>query len=67
MSFHIDISPDAQSHLESLRKRDQAILLTAIERQLRHTPIAVTRNRKPMKSNIISTWELRVGSFRVYL
>ena len=66
MCFEIDFSPDAISQLKALRKRDQVVVLDAIERQLRDTPFATTRNRKPMRSNILATWELRVGVFRVY-
>ncbi len=66
MRFHIETSPAALEQLESLKKREQAILLDAIEQQLRHTPTAATRNRKAMRSNFIATWELRVGNFRVY-
>jgi len=66
MRFHIETSPAALEQLESLKKREQVILLDAIEEYLRYTPTTVTRNRKPMRSNFIATWELRVGDLRVY-
>src|SRR4051812_31089206 len=66
MPYRLDISPDAQSHLVPLRKFDQARIVNAMEAQLTHEPLKPTRNRKPMRSNLISTWELRVGHFRVY-
>lgn len=66
MPYRLDISPDAQMHLAALRKFDQTRLVNAMEMQLRHEPLNSNRNRKPMRSNLIATWELRVGHFRVY-
>lgn len=34
--------------------------------QLRHEPGVETRNRKRLRPNPLSPWELRVGSLRVY-
>lgn len=36
------------------------------ERQLIHEPTKETRNRKPLRPNDLSQWELRVGDFRVF-
>lgn len=66
MSFRIELSPDALAHLESMRKYDQRTVVEQIERNLRHRPLAPTRHRKPMRSSIVATWELRAGKFRVY-
>lgn len=37
-----------------------------VETQLRHSPTAETRNRRPMRPNPIAPWELRIGHLRVY-
>ena len=66
MAFRIDISPDAQEHLAGLRKFDQVRIVDAIEAQLTNEPRKPSRNRKPMRSNLIATWELRISNFRVY-
>lgn len=65
MPFQIEFSPDGLAQLQSLRKFDQTILLSQIEAQLRHDPPTPSRRRKPMRSNLIATRELRVDSFRV--
>jgi mRNA interferase RelE/StbE len=33
---------------------------------LTHQPTVQTRNRKPLRSNLLAPWELRVGDLRVY-
>ncbi|MBN1901908.1 addiction module toxin RelE [Candidatus Sumerlaeota bacterium] len=37
-----------------------------VEKQLKHNPTLVTRNRKPMRPNPLAPWELRIGDLRVY-
>jgi mRNA-degrading endonuclease RelE of RelBE toxin-antitoxin system len=66
MPFDIRYSAKAQSHLDALRRFDQLVVADAIETQLRHQPTSPSRHRKPMRSDLISAWELRVGNFRVY-
>ncbi|MEP0956847.1 addiction module toxin RelE [Leptolyngbya sp. FACHB-1515] len=46
--------------------RQQQIVLTAIEQQLLYEPMTETRNRKPMRSNPLASWELRIANLRVY-
>jgi hypothetical protein len=38
----------------------------AVDEQLAHEPGVETRNRKPMRPNPISPWELRIGDLREY-
>jgi len=52
--------------LQYLKKRDQNTLLNAIEQQLTTEPLTQTRNRKPLRANDLSAWEVRVGSQRVF-
>ncbi len=66
MAYRIEYSPDVIEHLRILTKRDQRIILDEIEQQLTCQPDVRTRNRKPMRSNPLAPWELRVGAFRVY-
>ena len=66
MAFAIDLSPDAQSHLRDLRKFEQRQVLDAIDLQLSDRPLTPTRHRKPMRTNTVAAWELRVGDLRVY-
>jgi PHD/YefM family antitoxin component YafN of YafNO toxin-antitoxin module len=49
-----------------LTARDRATAIAAIDRQLRHQPLAETRNRKRLRPNPVAPWELRVGQLRVF-
>jgi mRNA-degrading endonuclease RelE of RelBE toxin-antitoxin system len=40
-------------------------LLPRFEEQLQHQPTVVTRNRKPLRDNLLAEWELRVQKYRV--
>ena len=62
----IEYSPDVEDHLRVLTARPQVVVLDAVDKQLVHQPTVETRNRKPMRPNPVSLWELRVGSLRVY-
>ena len=37
-----------------------------MDRQLVNEPNVKTRNRKPMRPNPVTPWELRIGDLRVY-
>jgi mRNA-degrading endonuclease RelE of RelBE toxin-antitoxin system len=66
MVYQILFTPRAQANLAKLRKRDQQVILDAIEVQLKHEPGKHSRNRKLLQENPLAPWELRVGSFRVF-
>src|SRR5437016_2342881 len=66
MRYEIEFTEQAERHLSQLSARDRAVVLDAIEQQLRHQPTVPTRNRKELRPNPLAPWELRVGSFRVF-
>jgi mRNA-degrading endonuclease RelE of RelBE toxin-antitoxin system len=66
MPFEIEYSPDAEEHLRLLTKREQGVVLDAVDEQLAFQPTVETRNRKLMRPNPLAPWELRVGKLRVY-
>ena len=66
MPFRIEYSPDAENHLRALTVRQQAKVMDAVDKQLKHQPTLETRNRKPMRPNPVAPWELRIGNLRVY-
>ena len=66
MAYQIELSPQAEEHLAGFTARHQAIIVSAIETQLRHQPGVETRNRKRMRPNQLAPWELRIDNFRVY-
>ncbi|KPV51632.1 addiction module toxin RelE [Kouleothrix aurantiaca] len=43
----------------------RATIVDGIEQHLSYEPQIETRNRKPLRSNAIADWELRLGEFRV--
>jgi len=66
MKFQIKYTEDALEDLESFRKYDQTLILDTIDRQLTHQPSVATRNRKRLRPNRVSEWELRIGRFRIF-
>lgn len=66
MRFVIDYSDDALRQLRNLAVRDQRLIATEINGQLSHQAIMETRNRKPLRDDLLLRWELRVGDFRVF-
>jgi mRNA-degrading endonuclease RelE of RelBE toxin-antitoxin system len=64
--YRVEFSPEAEDHLRALTRRQQSIVLAAVEQQLVHQPTVATRNRKALHPNPIAPWELRVGDLRVY-
>jgi mRNA-degrading endonuclease RelE of RelBE toxin-antitoxin system len=63
--FEIELTERAKIELAWFNKREQKVILDAIERHLRYEPTSVTRNRKRLRPNRTAVWELRLGRFRV--
>ena len=66
MSHEILFTHDAVLDLKHLPKRDQQTVISGIERQLQSQPTMETRNRKTLRPNDLSCWELRLGKHRVF-
>lgn len=67
MAFRIAYTPDADLDIESLSRREAAIVRTSVSMQLAHEPAAPSRKRKAMDPNPLGArWELRLGDLRVY-
>jgi len=64
--FTLQFTESAIDDMRYLEKREQVTVLDATEEQLAHAPLTETRNRKPLRPNDLSTWELRVGDLRVF-
>lgn len=63
--YRIEYSPLSQDHLAALDARQRAMILDKVDKQLAHEAQAVTRNRKPLQSNALARFELRIGNLRV--
>jgi mRNA-degrading endonuclease RelE of RelBE toxin-antitoxin system len=49
-----------------MKKFEQVLILEAIEIQLAKEPQEPTKNKKPLRPNDLSKWELRVDRYRVF-
>ena len=65
-TFTIRFADEVAQQFDHLKAGERRIVLDAIEHQLRHDPLVVTRHRKPLRPNPLAPWELRVGSLRVF-
>jgi mRNA-degrading endonuclease RelE of RelBE toxin-antitoxin system len=66
MAFRIELTQSAFDDLDRFKKRERNIILDGIEKQLTGEPQRETRNRKPLRENPLSHWELRLGQYRVF-
>lgn len=64
--FSIELTKTAYSHIEALRRYERNRILDGIKEQLTHGPAQETRNRKRLRENPLSDWELRIQPFRVF-
>lgn len=64
--FEIELTESAADDLAFLRKPDSRYVLAEIERYLSYEPLVPTLRRKPLRPNLLATWELRLGDFRVF-
>lgn len=66
MTYEIVFATKTREHIAALTAREQRIVFTAIRSQLSQQPKVESRNRKQMRPNPLATWELRVGTLRVF-
>src|SRR5882672_736379 len=64
--YHIEYRRDARLQVDKLTKRQQVMVLDAVERQLTWEPLVRTRNRKPLEDSELGGWELRIRDLRAY-
>jgi mRNA-degrading endonuclease RelE of RelBE toxin-antitoxin system len=64
--YDIEFTQDAIDDLRFLKKNEQQQVIAGIESQLLYEPNVETRNRKRLRPNDVSEWELRLGKFRVF-
>ncbi len=64
--FEVVFVPSALDDVGFLKKGAQNVVLDAIDEQLTVAPLIQTRNRKPLRPNELSSWEMRIGVHRVF-
>jgi mRNA-degrading endonuclease RelE of RelBE toxin-antitoxin system len=64
--FHLEITESVRDDLRFLRPFAQRRILDALAQQLPNESLTAIRHRKPLRPNDLSTWELRVGTYRIF-
>jgi len=64
--FRIELTEEARSDLLNFSAAERKSLIKEMRVQLSHQPVVPTKNRKPLRTNPLAPWELRVGRFRVF-
>ncbi len=63
--YQIEVTEEAATDLRHYPAAQRKVIVDAIRVQLAHEPLTPTRNRKRLRQNPISAWEIRVGRYRV--
>jgi mRNA-degrading endonuclease RelE of RelBE toxin-antitoxin system len=66
MPYPIRFTPAASAQFRALRKYDQVRIRNEMVRQLTDKPDEETRHKKRINSELLASYELRVGDFRVF-
>lgn len=64
--FELDFTESAIEDLRYFKNTEQNLILDTVEEQLPQEPLDVTKNRKQLRPNDISAWELRIDKYRVF-
>ena len=65
-AYRIEVTEEAKSDLNHYTAFERKLIVSQIREQLSEQPNVETKNRKQLRDNPISSWELRVGRFRVF-
>jgi mRNA-degrading endonuclease RelE of RelBE toxin-antitoxin system len=64
--YEVKFTPSALEDIGWFKKRERKIIVDAIAGQLGRDPTGETRNRKRLRPNATSEWELRIEKYRVF-
>lgn len=64
--FEIIFNGSSTGHLRKYKKFDRNRILDTIKEQLMVEPNTETKNKKTLRDNPLSDWELRIHPFRVF-
>ncbi len=64
--YQLEMTESAREDLRFLEKPLRRYVLEKAERYLSAEPLRPALNRKPLRPNELASWELRIGSFRVF-
>jgi mRNA-degrading endonuclease RelE of RelBE toxin-antitoxin system len=66
VAYEIEFATVTKAHLSYLTASERARVIHEIVGRLADEPLVETRNRKPLRSNPLAPWELRLGALRVF-
>jgi mRNA-degrading endonuclease RelE of RelBE toxin-antitoxin system len=64
--LRVKFTPSALDDMTPFKKRERKVILDGIDQQLLYEPHVETRNRKRLRPNRTSEWEVRIGKYRVF-
>ena len=64
--FRVKFTPSALEDVAPFKRRERKAILDGIDGQLAYEPHVETRNRKRLRPNRTSEWEVRIGKYRVF-
>lgn len=64
--YEIALTASAYDDIAWFARNERRIILDGIEAQLSYQPGVTTRNRKQLRPNLVTEWELRIGRYRVF-
>ena len=64
--YKLKFTRSALEDIGWFKRRERKIIVDAIADQLGHDPTGETRNRKRLRPNATSEWELRIEKYRVF-
>lgn len=64
--YDIQFTPSALDDIGWFKKRERKIIVDGIADQLHRDPVGETRNRKRLRPNATSEWELRIEKYRIF-
>lgn len=64
--YQIEVTEEARTDLNYYSVFERKIITSEIRVQLTNEPLVETKNRKLLRDNSISSWELRAGKYRVF-
>lgn len=65
-ALEVKLTPSARDDIAPFKKPERQAILDGIAAQLTDEPQVETRNRKRLRPNRTSEWEVRIGKYRVF-
>ena len=65
-NFEVKFTSSALDDIAPFKRRERKTILDGIDKQLVYEPHVETRNRKRLRPNRTSEWEVRIGKYRVF-